>query len=290
MALGGFLCPFCNYYNANDATVCSRCEKRLPPPGLAGPLRSILSIELWATKMLAGISIVVFALQIASAGGKINIGLAGMPFPTLLRFGAMSNLLNAEEPYRLLAACFVHMGVLHVAMNMLALANLGRLIEPEIKGARLIIAYVVTGLAGFAASLWWYGDKPYITAGASGAILGLEGLIIGSYVAKRDRRWKDMVTQMLVSSVLLALAFPVNNSAHAGGFLAGLALGAFMEKESRPWKIAPLVNGAAVACVVAIAVSLVLPQRSATWRVAAQAEEAREQRRQQLRTEEVIEP
>jgi membrane associated rhomboid family serine protease len=292
MALGGFLCPFCNYYNANDATVCARCEKRLPPPGLAGPLRSLLSIDLWATKLLAGISVVVFALQLASAGSMGGLGITGMPLSTLLRFGAMSNFLGAEEPFRLLASCFVHMGVLHVGMNMMALANLGRLIEPEIKGPRFLIAYVLTGIAGFAATLWWYGEKPYVTAGASGAIFGLEGLLIGAMVAKRDPRWKAMVKQMVVSSVILALILPVNNSAHAGGFLAGLVLGAFTEKESRPWKIASLVNGFTAICLIAIAVSLYLPQRSPTWRAAKLAEEARDQRRTQpqpIREDEIIE-
>ncbi len=291
MALGGFLCPFCNYYNANDATVCSRCEKRLPPPGLARIVRDVLSVELWATKLLAGISIVIFALELASAGQKVGIGITGMPTTTLLRFGAISSYLDAKEPYRLLASCFVHMGVLHVGMNMLALANLGRLIEPVIKGPRLIVAYVITGLAGFGASLWWYGPRPFTTAGASGAIFGLEGMIIGAMVAKRDNRWKDMLLHMVVSSVVLAYMLPVNNSAHVGGFLAGLALGAFTEKESRPWKITPLVNAVTVLCLGAILTSLILPLRSPKWRAAQAADEAREQRKVILRLQDdVLEP
>jgi rhomboid protease GluP len=298
MALGGFLCPFCRYYNASDATVCARCEKRLPPPGLSGAVHSLLSIELWATKLLAAISIVVFALELAVGGKNVRFGLTGMPISTLLRFGSMSNDLQADEPWRLLAACFVHMGVLHVAMNMLALGNLGRLIEPEVKGPRLLLAYVVTGIAGFAATIWWYGDKPYITAGASGAIFGLEGLLVGSLAAKRDPRWKDLVKQIAFSSILLAVAFPVNNAAHGGGFLAGLMLGAAAQKESRPWKVASAINIAAALSVVAIVASLVLAQRSPVWKAVIAMERARDERQQirrlaptpPTRPDEVLEP
>lgn len=293
MALGGFLCPFCRYYNANDATVCSRCERRLPPSQVAGAVSSVLSIDLWATKLLAGISILVFALQIVSAGGKLQIGLTGMPLSTLIRFGSMTNGLQGAEPFRLLASCFVHMGILHVAMNMMALANLGRLIEPEIKGPRLVLAYVFTGIVGFAATVWWYGDKPYVTAGASGAIFGLEGLIVGSLAAKRDPRWKDMMKQIAFSSVLLAVALPVNNAAHAGGFVAGLLLGAVLHKEARPWHLASVVNVAAALSLLAVGVSLVLAQRSPVWRQYKVMEDRfhdRQSEERRIRQDEVIEP
>lgn len=298
MALGGFLCPFCRYYNASDATVCARCEKRLPPPGLAGAVYSLLSIDLWATKLLAAVSIVVFALELAVGGKNVRFGLTGMPISTLLRFGAMSNDLQGDEPWRLLAACFVHMGILHVAMNMMALGNLGRLIEPEVKGPRLLLAYVITGIAGFAATIWWYGDKPYITAGASGAIFGLEGLLVGSLAARRDPRWKDLIKQIAFSSILLAVAFPVNNAAHGGGFLAGIMLGAVTQKESRPWRIAGVVNVLTGLSMAAIIASLVLAQRSPVWKAVKAVEQAREDRQQMqrlspppaVRPDEVLEP
>jgi len=155
---------------------------------MAALLREPLITELWATKVLAGISMVVFALELASAGPG-NVGLlSGMKPSVLLKFGAMTQDFEKHEPWRALAGCFVHMGVLHVLLNLVALGELGRTAEPAVKGARLVIAYVLTGIIGFVVSAWWYSPGPYFTAGASGAVFGIDGLLIAAMVAKGDRR------------------------------------------------------------------------------------------------------
>lgn len=264
--LGGFICPFCRYYNAKDARVCARCEKRLPPPSLAGGVRDLMGVELWATKALAAVSIVMFGLELA-ASSKGAGSLNGMSGPMVIRFGGLATGLQTTEPYRLLAACFLHLGVLHVVMNMFSLANLGRIVEPQIGGARFVVSYVVTGIVGFVASVLWYGTSPYVTAGASGAIFGIEGILIGTLAVRRDPTWKAMLSNLIVNSAILAIAFPVNNSAHLGGFVSGLALGVLFQIEARPWRIGWLVNGLAAIAGVAIVLSLVLSYVSPTSRM-----------------------
>jgi membrane associated rhomboid family serine protease len=268
--LGGRNCPFCRQYNALTEKRCSRCEKWLPPRVFDVFLTEPRLREYWATKLLAGVSLVVFAMQLSALGSLSEVGIfSGMPMSTLFRFGAISNGISMAEPWRLLAGCFVHMGFLHVAMNMLAFAELGRLAETEIKGARLILAYVLTGIAGFALSAVWYEHwgMPYITAGASGAVFGIDGVLIGLMLQKKDSRWKQMLVRTIIHSFAFYMVMRTNQAAHMGGLIAGLALGVIFGKESRPWRIAIPVNIACFVSTVAIVLSIVMSNRSPTWRV-----------------------
>lgn len=274
MSVGGFNCPWCRAYNAKDEKVCYRCGKPLGSPGVAGVMRTLSEVDMPATKFLAGLSILVFALEMASAGfGKMGL-LSGLPTSVMIRFGGLGFGLEHHEPYRLLAACFVHLGLIHVAMNMLALAELGRFCESTIGGPRLIIGYVVTGLVGFLVSGWWYGIQ--FTAGASGAIFGIDGLVLGGMVIKRDSRWKDMLVRTVIQSFVFFFMLRTNQAAHLGGLACGLVMGVIFGLETRPWRRSMLVNIAAGVCVVACVVSVVLPHFSPAWRMVA----AQEQRRQ----------
>jgi membrane associated rhomboid family serine protease len=189
-----------------------------------------------------------------------------MPTAVIIRFGGLTNGLEGSEPWRLLAACFVHMGVLHVGMNLLAFAELGRVAELEFKGSRLVLAYVLTGIAGFVVSTWWYGSDPYVTAGASGAVFGIDGLLVGDLLAKRDRRWRDALVRTVVHSFVFYFVLSTNQAAHLGGLAVGLGLGVLFGRESRPWRIAKTLDTAAAASIVAVAASILLSVLSPAWR------------------------
>jgi rhomboid protease GluP len=278
MALGGFNCPYCRYYNARDARRCGRCEKWLPPPFLAPAVRALRAEEYWATKLLAAVCVVVFALEMATSGGKMGL-LTGVPMSTLLRFGAITNGLEQIEPWRLLAACFVHMGALHIAMNVIALADLGRIGEPMVGGPRFLLAFVLTGIVGFIVSAFWYGTQPYVTAGASGAVFGINGVILGDMILRKDPHWKGMLVRALVYSFIFYFAMGTNQAAHIGGLALGLILGMVYRRETRPWRVAWVVTTLTVVSLLAIAVSLVLPHRSSVWREVLEMERAREEGR-----------
>ena len=64
-----------------------------------------------------------------------------------------------------------------------------------------------------------------------------------------------------------------------GGLVVGALFGAFFARESRPWRISIVVNGAAALSALAIAVSLVLPNFSPLWRQFRDREEARQRLR-----------
>jgi membrane associated rhomboid family serine protease len=177
------------------------------------------------------------------------------------------------------------MGILHVGMNVLALAELGRVAETEIKGPRLVLAYVITGIAGFVVSAYWYRSEPYVTAGASGAVFGIDGLLIGDMLAKSDRRWREALVRTVVHSFIFYAMLGTNQAAHLGGLFVGLALGYLFGKESRPWRISAAANVGVMVSVVAIVTSIVLSMRSPQWRAYEERERLQEDRMRQGATQ-----
>jgi membrane associated rhomboid family serine protease len=133
-----------------------------------------------------------------------------------------------------------------------------------------LIAYLCTGVIGFAATVVYshfLGGSFGTTAGASGAVLGVMGIILGWMIRRRDPRWKDFAAQALFYGVLFgfvvnasSMGVMVNNSAHIGGLLSGTLFGAvYAGPRPRSDLWANLLAGVAViACVV----SLLLPHWS----------------------------
>ena len=168
----------------------------------------------------------------------------------LLHYGANDTwLVLHAQWYRLFTATFVHVGFWHIAANMWCLWNLGILGEPLIGPWGMIAVYMLTGIAGNLLSMATnvalsihYNDPAFLHipgAGASGAVFGIAGILI---VLLSNRRlpfpWREL--QRLRSSVIKFAAINlviglgtivvnfgihIDNSAHIGGFLSGLALG-----------------------------------------------------------------
>jgi membrane associated rhomboid family serine protease len=240
--------------------------------------------SLLATKLLVVATLLVFAGQLAVGmrQGRLPALLGGGNPLDYLRFGSLidhPDIVRAE-PWRLLSAVFVHYGILHVGMNLYGLVNLARFAEPAVGTARFVIAYVATGIIGFATTVAYTALTepvmlfPRQTAGASGAVFGIMGLVLGFLIRRRDPRWKGFALQAVLYAVLMGFAFnamsssvQVNNSAHIGGLVAGIAFGfAFAGKERRSDLAA---NVLAAACGVASIGSLVMAQLSEYWRTAA---------------------
>jgi rhomboid protease GluP len=169
----------------------------------------------------------------------------------LLRFGAMSvhDALGGQW-FRLLTATFVHVGIVHIGTNMWCLWNLGLLGEPLLGAYGLVAVYMVTGIAGNLLSLGLNvvmslhdGVNPMlgpdaVGAGASGAVFGIAGILIVLLSNKRLpipwmelKRLRRSVIQFAVLNLIIGGAtifvdiIRIDNSAHVGGFLSGLALG-----------------------------------------------------------------
>lgn len=277
MAHRARVCPHCGKLNGADETSCFSCGRRLPGPLATAVLdvwQNTLGREYPVTKLYVGLCVIVFVLMTVT-GGKLTI-LGGTPHSVAIRWGAVAtNLdpllpdLGKVEPWRYLAAMFAHFGALHIGFNMMALWDLGRVIEQRLGSARFVLTFIGTGVLGFVASDVWYeySRSAAITAGASGGIFGLVAALIGYLYAAKDPAWKQLLVRVLIYAAIFAFAFPVNNAAHAGGFVVGIVMGYAFYKETRPWQRTRYFNWIAALLVVLSVASIGLSVRSDAWKV-----------------------
>ncbi|MFC4738113.1 rhomboid family intramembrane serine protease [Bacillus daqingensis] len=150
---------------------------------------------------------------------------------TLIEFGAKFDPLILEgEWWRFFSAMFLHIGMLHLFMNSLALFYLGTAVERIFGTARFAWIYFAAGLAGSLSS-FVFNDN--ISAGASGAIFGLFGALLYFGVRNKKlffRTFGTSILVILVINIVFGFSVPmIDNGAHlgglAGGFLAASAAG-----------------------------------------------------------------
>jgi rhomboid protease GluP len=198
-----------------------------------GLLRMLLG-ELPATKLLMGLCLLVFAAAVV-VDRRLPIGFSGpdaFRVSTLYRFGVLAPWIAEHEPWRVLSAVFLHFSALHLGMNLWGLFALGRVLETRFGQARSLLLFLLAGIAGFVVSVAWDGFTGYApTAGASGGVFGQLGGVIGILLARRLPGWKTLLWQNLVYAVVLGFLVRVNNAAHLGGLVVGLAGGYLLEKE-----------------------------------------------------------
>ncbi len=234
------------------------------------------------TKLFALVSVVVFLVS-AVGQGEFPLWLgSSVRRSELVRWGALVAYLPWTEPWRHLAAVFVHVNGMHLLFNMLALSSFGRATEGGLGPGRFAVVFVVTGVLGFVASdLWyllWYGLVP-LTAGASGAIFGIIGAQAGEAWARRTADWKARVGRSVGLAVLLFLLFglspsvAVNNAAHFGGLAVGLALGYLFGKERRPHLRDRLFNRLAAGVLALSVMSVVIGNWSPAWQLVRRGEQ-----------------
>jgi membrane associated rhomboid family serine protease len=151
---------------------------------------------------------------------------------TLIRAGAhFGPAVRAGEWWRMVTATFLHGGLIHLVLNVYALWAFGPFVERLYGSTRFLIIYVLSGMAGFTASLS-FGRGP-LTVGASGCIFGVLGAAIAILLVRRGqwpegwRRGMLMNFAFLVAvNVGIGFIMPmIDNAAHVGGLAGGLALG-----------------------------------------------------------------
>lgn len=151
---------------------------------------------------------------------------------TLTQWGALvAPLVTGGEWWRVLTASFLHAGLMHIALNMMALVDAGRLVERLYGSRNFAIIYSVSAIAASTASLWWRQD--ILGVGASGAIFGVYGSLIAYLVRQRGSVPLQMMRTLsltmvifLVFAVMAGIFIPgIDNAAHLGGFLAGIVCG-----------------------------------------------------------------
>jgi len=262
------ICPFCRGLNSAGERRCYRCGRPLPGPlasGLIGFFQNTFSGDSAITRVLLGLNLLVFALCLVS-DHRLPIYSDQFSASTMLRFGELVGTISSVEPWRYLAAMFVHYNVLHIGMNLWSFSSVGPAAERELGKARFVMLFVLSGALGFVLSGLWYGISPP-TAGASGAIFGTFGSVVGVAYARRDPNWKQVLLQNAISMAIIAYMFRANNAAHFGGLVTGALLGFAFTKESRKLKLDALFGvfaGLLLAlCIASVALSVASP----IWRI-----------------------
>lgn len=141
-------------------------------------------------------------------------------------------ILEDRQVFRLVCAAFLHGGLFHIVMNGLALIQLAPLVEHLWGSSRLVVVYVLSALGGTIASAIF---QPMPSVGASGAILGLAGLLLGATWFAHEplrSRLREVLGRRLFMAVLLTFvvglslqfggAGVIDNMGHLGGVVAGL--------------------------------------------------------------------
>ena len=158
---------------------------------------------------------------------------------TLIAFGAKVNaLINAGEVWRLFTSMFLHIGLVHLAVNCFSLYNIGVVLERFIGSVRFAVLYILAGLCGGFASYWF--SPRSISAGASGAIFGLLGALGVFFYLHRSlfgRTANSILTNIAIVALLnlgLGASIPgIDNFAHVGGLAGGLIVGAILAPRYR---------------------------------------------------------
>lgn len=182
------------------------------------------------TKVLFGINIAVFVAMVAASDSVTNF-----PERVFEHFGAnIGTLTFSGDWWRLLTYMFLHNGLMHIAFNMWCLWDLGALCESLYGRWTFAAIYLTTGIAAGLASAGWH---PMVSSvGASGAIFGLAGALISGFalgefslpnIAIRSTL-RSLVLFAVVNLFLGAVIPHVDNTAHIGGLVSGLVMGALI--------------------------------------------------------------
>jgi len=184
---------------------------------------------------------VAFFFLLETNGGSQNS-------ETLIKYGAKYNPLILEgEWWRFFTPIILHIGVLHLVLNTLALFYLGTAVEKIYGNFRFLLIYL---FAGFAGSLASFVFTPSLSAGASGAIFGCFGALLFVGIAYPKLFLRTMGTNIIfLIGVNLAIGFAlpgIDNAGHIGGLVGGF-LAATIVHLPKHVKLIPRVIGFAVA-------------------------------------------
>jgi membrane associated rhomboid family serine protease len=167
------------------------------------------------TVVLATLNIVAYVITAATSSGGLQRNTASRLFNEI---DLVPVLVAAGEYWRLLGAAFLHVGLLHLVFNMIALAVVGPGLERVFGHWRFLALYLLSALGGSLA-VYLFGDPFGPVAGASGAIYGL---FAASVIVLRNLGL-DPRAMLVTIGLNLAISFAPGISllGHLGGLIVG---------------------------------------------------------------------
>ena len=196
---------------------------RTEPVRTAAPARSVnyRSSAMGVVYALIGANVIIFIL------GMFLEYTRGTN--TLYTWGVLDPELVAQGQYwRLFTAMFLHADIMHIFGNMYMLLMLGRALSVHYKGVKLMFVYIVSGLAGCLLSCAFSG---YRSLGASGAIMGLGGVLLCNMLIGPNRRFYRHTSLYVHLGIMIVFNLGyglintgIDNYGHFGGFVCGFLL------------------------------------------------------------------
>jgi len=241
----GFQCPEC--VREGQATV--RAPRRTGGLQAAGRRWGAVTLTLIAANVaMFGVS----AISAATVGNSPLDNYDSPVFDQLSQWPYGVYLFG--EWWRVFTAAFLHIGPVHLVMNMLGLLIFGSELERQLGRLRFLALYLLSALGG-AAAIQLFGDPRVPVAGASTAIYGLlGGLAVLMLHNRQDLR--GLLT-LLAINVFISFLPGVSLLGHLGGLVAGALTAAILVLTRRR---VPLQVGALGAlAVVLLALALAVP-------------------------------
>jgi len=265
---GSVVCPSCGSLVGVRDDKCYTCGRSNPGLWGFGPMLRQLGADFGFAQIVVGTCVTLWVITLLVSGG--NIGTGGIlsalsPSPQVLfLFGASGALpvFGFGRWWTVLSAGWLHAGLLHVAMNMYWLWQMGPGISELFGSARTVIIYTVGGVAGFALSSFagaFLPSLPFLqtagyTVGASAPLFGLIGALY-HYGRTSSSSVKQQATYIMVQAAVFGLLIPgIDNYAHLGGFAGGYLTSAFLNPMTRERGDHVII---AVGCLVASVLSVV---------------------------------
>ena len=241
------MCPGCRALVPRSTRTCPDCGRELSSvesPGVGRMISNLLPGASAATSLLLLVNGFWFILMVMAqikAGGAGGGGFSlfgGFDLELGVRFGAglseprllSDGTLTGGEWWRLITPIFLHWGLLHFFFNSYVLLQLGPMVEQIYGTPRFWVIYLACGLAGSAVSQL---PRFTITAGASGAIMGLMGLLL-VYGWRRGGALGESIKASMIRFGVYILIFSLlmwqrmDHLNHAGGFVCGALLAFFV--------------------------------------------------------------
>jgi len=236
------ICPACGSLVGINTSRCHECGTNLnfSMAAISKELSGLIGTDAPVTTVMLIVNFFMFAVTLimtmqAGKAGGFSI-LSRMDGVATYRLGSsvpFSFLVYFSEYWRLVTAMFLHGGLIHIGFNMMSLYQLGPAVEELYGSSRYLFIYVVTGAFGFLCSSY----ANHLSLGASGALLGLVGVLL-AVTSKRGGGYMRQIRSQLIMSTVLLFAigflpgFAIDNWAHGGGLAAGFVLGkVFADRE-----------------------------------------------------------
>jgi membrane associated rhomboid family serine protease len=209
------------------------------------------SQRLAVTPVLIAVNVLMYVLTAVQAGSLMDNQRSPL-FVDLVMF--TPSVAGAGEWWRLVTSGFLHYGLAHLALNMIALYVLGRDLEPVFGKLRFAAVYLVSMLGGGVA-VYLFGGLNTVVAGASGAVYGLMGAMLVAVL--RLKLNPGSALGVIGLNVVLSFTLPgISLLGHLGGLVIGAALTAGLvyapAQKRDTWQTAAVVGAVVLLVVLAL--------------------------------------